>query len=1052
MIRRTAWWLLRWLAGFAAGLTLAAAFLVWRLSVAPVSLDYLIPSVARALAETESGLVVRIDHTLLSLGPGATIEIVARGVHLGQRDGAAQLTLPELDIGFSLRAGLRGIVAPTAIVLREPALRLARAADGTVHLGLGAAAPDTGDWGEQLLRDLAAAPDREGPLGYLTQVAIRNAVLTVDDRALGLAWRARRVDATLLRGNRGVSGDLSFTAVDPGGAEAELSGGLRFVTGENHLTVALSFTALRPALFAAAAPALAPLAALELPFSGQVRVELDTAALRIGDAWCDLTLGAGALVHPALEGGRVAVASGVLRAAYDPAQGRVTIERLGLDLAGPRVEVAGTVDGVGGGVLAGGWPSSVDLAGELHLSDVPADALAGYWPERLSPHSRSWVTEHIHDGIVTEATAHVGAHVDLAADAAKPVSVDSFAGTFAYRNLTVDYFKPLEPLRGVDGTATFDRAHLDLVPTAGAVKSVRLTGGAAKLTQLDTDDEQIAIDFGVKGPVRDVLEVLDAKPLQYARALKIDPAQVAGEVEGDLNFALPLKHDLTLDMVEFGARAQLRGVAVAQAIAGRDLDAGELQLRLDPSALRLDGTALLADVPVSVSWTQSLKKGGPRSRYAVKGRLDDAARHSLGLDLPAGTVSGPIDVDAVYTILSPRQETASVSLDATDAALQLAQLNWRKPVGVPASGALEIDLADDHIRALRQAVLKGGGLDARLSVALDSGGGIARIDVARLVAGASDVSGSLARRAEGGWRVELRGQSFDATALMSDLDRSAKGTGTEPPLVIDAVLARLILGPGREARSVKGQLFSDGIHWQAMSIDAALPGAGKASLRFGEAAGDRSFRVVTDDMGALLHLFDVSDNVAGGQLEVTGQVEDSGRRRVFRGKLEGADYRLVHAPIMARLLSVASLSGISALLSGEGIPFTRIKGSFVIDDGKLEAKALRAYGGAIGIKADGVCDFNAETVDVAGTLVPAYTLNSVLGNIPLLGKLFTGGEGEGIFAANFRVAGPLADPKITVNPLSALAPGVLRKLFLFDAPEPTPAPQTGSTQSSGKLR
>ncbi len=105
MIRRTAWWVVRWLAGFAAGLTLAAAFLVWRLSVAPISLDYLIPSVARALAETESGLVVDIDHTLLSLGPGATIDIVARGVHLGRRDGEARLTLPELDIGFSLTRG-----------------------------------------------------------------------------------------------------------------------------------------------------------------------------------------------------------------------------------------------------------------------------------------------------------------------------------------------------------------------------------------------------------------------------------------------------------------------------------------------------------------------------------------------------------------------------------------------------------------------------------------------------------------------------------------------------------------------------------------------------------------------------------------------------------------------------------------------------------------------------------------------------------------------------------------------------------------------------------
>lgn len=1040
MIRRAAWGVLRWLAGFAAGLTLAAAFLVWRLSAAPVSLDYLIPSVARGLAGTESGLVVRIDHTLLSLGPGAAVDIVARGVHL--RRGDAQLTLPELDIGFSLRAALRGVVAPTRIVLREPELRLARAADGTIHLGLGAAAPDTGDWGEQLMRDLAAAPDRQGPLGFLTQVAIRNAVLSVDDRALGLAWRAKRADATMYRGDHSVSGDISLTAVAPGGAEAAFSGSLLFVAGESRLIVALRFAALRPALFAGAAPALAPLAALELPFSGQVRIELDTAGLRIGDASCDLALGAGAIVQPALEGGRVAIASGRLRAAYDPAQGRVSIERLGLDLGGPLLDVTGTVDGVGDGVLAGGWPQSVDLATELHLAELPVDALAGFWPERLSPHSRSWVTEHVHDGVVSEATARIGVHVDLTADATKPVRVEGLAGTFAYRNLTVDYFKPLAPLRGVDGTASFNRAHLDLVPSAGAVGGVRLTGGAAKLTKLDTDDEEIAIDVGVKGPLRDVLEVLDTKPLEYARALQIDPASVSGEVDGALSFAFPLKHDLTLDMVEFGAHGRLSGVAVGQAIAGRDLSAGELQLGLDRSALSVEGTARLDDVPVSVSWSEGLKHRGPRARYAVKARLDDAARRRLGLDLPADVMSGPVDVYAVYTVVSPHQETASVSLDAGDTMLALAQLDWRKPAGVPATGSLDLDLVDGHIRTVRQAEFKGGGLDARLAVALDDGGAVQRVDLPRLVAGETDVAGTVSRRVEGGWRIEVKGASFDATALMSELDRTAEGDRTAPPLVIDASLRRLILGPKREALDVKGQLFSDGIHWQAMSIDAALVGNGKASLRFGQAAGDRNFRLTTDDMGALLRLFDVSDNVAGGHLEVTGQVEDNGRRRRFRGKLDGGDYRLVHAPVMARLLSVASLSGISALLSGEGIPFTRVKGDFVIEGGKLELKEFRAYGGAIGIKADGVYDFASQTLDFAGTLVPAYTLNSVLGNIPLLGKIFTGGEGEGIFAGNFRVAGSLAEPQITVNPLSALAPGVLRKLFLFEAPEPSA--QSGS--------
>ena len=161
MIRRAAWHTLRWLAGIAAGLALVAGFLVWRFSVAPLSLDYLTPSVARGLAGSESGLVVHVDHTLLSLGPRATIDIVARGVHLRRGDGEAQLTLPELVIGFSVGAALHGVLAPTRIVLNGPQLFLARAADGSFHLGFGAA-PDNEDWGEQLLRDLAGRPTARG--------------------------------------------------------------------------------------------------------------------------------------------------------------------------------------------------------------------------------------------------------------------------------------------------------------------------------------------------------------------------------------------------------------------------------------------------------------------------------------------------------------------------------------------------------------------------------------------------------------------------------------------------------------------------------------------------------------------------------------------------------------------------------------------------------------------------------------------------------------------------------------------------------------------------
>jgi hypothetical protein len=1044
MIRHALWLLVRWLAGLVAGLALAAGFLVWRLSAGPISLDYLTPHVAAAIERAESGVVVRIDHTLVSLGEGATIDIVARGVHLGRRGGEAQLTLPELALGLSVRAALTGVAAPTRIMLRAPQLRLERATDGTFHLGFDTETAEGGDWAQDLLRDLAAAPDRRGPLGFLTRVAIRDAALTVDDRALGVVWRAKRADATLFRGAAGVFGDLAVTVVEPGGQQAELRGDFRQANGETRLGLQVSFADLWPAVFADAAPGLAPLGALQFPVTGQVRVELDTAALRIIDAWCDLSIGGGWIQHPALVGGGLAFSSGTLRAAYDPAKGRIRIERLGFDLGKAKTELIGTVDGLGDGILVAGWPATLAIAGELRLIDVQVDALAALWPEQLSPRTRSWITAHVHDGTVSEVAAHIDAHADLTAQAARPIGVDTLTGTIAYRNLTLEYFRPLEPLRHVDGTGTFDLTRLDLVPSSGAVHTVQVTGGGAKLSKLDTNDEEIAIDLSVKGPVRDVLDVLDTKPLQYARALKIDPAHAAGEVDGQMHFVFPLKHDLTLDMVDYGARGQLSGVAVEQVIAKRDLTAGELQMKLDRNALHLDGTARLADVPMTLTWVESLKpKDATRSRYTVKTRLDEAARQKLGLELPAEMVKGPIDVDGAYSVFATKRSTASVALGLTDAVLAVTQLNWQKPAGVPATAALDLDFADDTLRAVRSATLKGERLDVQLAATLDEAGNVTRVDVPRLVAGETNVAGAVTRRSEGGWRFDVQGASLDASVLMKKADAGSNGEQTDPPLVIDAAVDRLIIGPQREAQAVKSQLYSDGVHWQAMSVDLAMPGKGKASLRFGQAGGDRSFHFSSDDLGALARLLDISDNIEGGHLEANGLVEDNGRRRVFHGKVDGADYRIVRAPLFAKLLSVASFSGIGALLSGEGIPFSRIKGDFTLADGKLEVKELRAYGGAIGIRIDGVYDFADETLDLGGTLVPAYTINSFLGNIPLIGPAIVG---EGVFGVNFRVAGPIANIQITVNPLGIVAPGVLRRLFLFDAPEPSSPPPKSSAE------
>ena len=78
---------------------------------------------------------------------------------------------------------------------------------------------------------------------------------------------------------------------------------------------------------------------------------------------------------------------------------------------------------------------------------------------------------------------------------------------------------------------------------------------------------------------------------------------------------------------------------------------------------------------------------------------------------------------------------------------------------------------------------------------------------------------------------------------------------------------------------------------------------------------------------------------------------------------------------------------------------------------------------------EGTVDESSDEIDLVGVISPAYALTGALDSIPLIGDILSGGKGEGILAMTFKVKGSLDEPDFSVNPLSLLAPGILRKFF-----------------------
>src|ERR1700689_4991919 len=158
MVLRTGIKIAEWLGAIAAAVASVAAFGFWLLSSGPISLDWLAPYVANVFAAVEPGARGNVDHVLVSLAEGPRLEIVAQGLHLWREDGSAELTLPNVSLALGVQAALFGTIAPTRIRIDAPRLRLLRAGDGSVHLGLGAERPGSGDWAETWLRNLAQPP------------------------------------------------------------------------------------------------------------------------------------------------------------------------------------------------------------------------------------------------------------------------------------------------------------------------------------------------------------------------------------------------------------------------------------------------------------------------------------------------------------------------------------------------------------------------------------------------------------------------------------------------------------------------------------------------------------------------------------------------------------------------------------------------------------------------------------------------------------------------------------------------------------------------------
>lgn len=1105
MIRRLSFLLLEFVAGVTAGVVIFVIAGAWWLSSGPVALTFLTPYIEEALAPRDSTITVEIDDTvILWAGWDRAVDVRVSNVRLLDQGRRVVAAMPEVLLGFSLRAMLRGLIAPTYIEILRPRLFLVRETDGRLSIGLERDPEDTGDAMARddivlpgLIAELLSEPDDTRPLGYLRRVGIVDAELTLEDRKLGRIWRARRADINLTRNAAGISADgalylelegrrgridgtatyrsetqdiegsFNFTGIDPAlfltpaqsrqwpalgriaamklklggrldvamsldgvlrrigfdvtGAVGSFRGEASFDADGLGVAAAVRFDSLRWTTVAAAFPILGAYARTDLPVAGSVSL-LGTVDGRVLSLDFDLTGGAGELTLPKLYSQPLAIAGLRLRGAATDSFARIEISEAALDL--PQGAIVGQVSATRIGAQ---W--SLRLDGKA--TDIEIAALPRYWPERVAVDAREWLLENVREGRITEASLSLVARIS--AGDALHFDVESLHGGIRVDGGSVDYFHPMSMVTGVSAAMTFTEDRFDIAIASGRLRGLSVDSGTVIITKLASDDPEIAIDLTIRGPLKTALRVLDEPPLGFLGALGLDPAAISGQTAARMVLEFPLTKTLEVEQIALAVGATLRDAAIEEGPMGLSVRAGALELQVTGLGFVANGGVTLNGVPVTVEWREEFSRGAAfQRRVTVAGLADNGARRAL--KLPGWPfLDGDVPTEIVYTRSFDGSAEIVVEADLAAAVLDFPQIRWRKPPGSP--GMLKLFAAVPSsgppvIEALR---LDAGDLrvDARIELTPDLSG-LRLLEFRTLEFAGNQLRGRVVIAEDGAIDIDVTGARVDITPYLGlETEVDARASGVLTPVRITARIEEVIFGEGQSLRDMRVSLAGDGQDWRAVEFDAGVGGGARLAVSLTPVGDGAALRITTGNAGNVLRTLGWTDRIRGGGLLVTGAQATPDAPMI--GKFSLKQFKATEAPALARVLQVLSLTGIFAALSQTGLDFVTLDGDYRYFGGALEIKNTRAIGSSIGVTTEGVIFIGDDTARLKGTVIPAYTINRILGSIPILGQILTGGKNEGLFAANYALRGRLDDPVVTVNPLSALAPGILRKLLGGDA-------------------
>lgn len=770
---------------FAAVVTVGLLYV--RLMHGPVTLDFLARQLEAGIADELAGAAVRIDGVALSLNENGLLQFELKNVRLNNPSGEPLVTAPSAAISLSRWALLRGRIAVETLDLMAARLLLFYSEDGTLSLRFAQGGP-AGESHQAGSRVPAGSPDAEGGPAridlvkalseasararrrehdgaFLRAVGLKSATVVIDNGQRRSVWHVPEFDLDLDHARRrsAIAGRAKIDSLT-GPWELKFRSTERASTKTLSLTVSVS--GLVPRGLARSMPQLAALESIDVPVSGEAKLEMSSAgdvlSGNISIALEQGTVQMRGMITP------VQVESGQVELNYNGAARRFDVALSTLAWTGGRVQFAGainrvseggawTVDihSVGGAVDAEGTGRQAlpidgmslqgllapdrgrlvlekfllraggaevgasgevsDLGGtpksrlDVKIGPMSAPVFKTLWPSWVAPETRAWVVKHLVRGELRGGSFKIAGGFGPAATSAG--GGDRLSLALEGSDLLLALMPGWPHLDMPRGLLRVENRMVEFSAPDGAMTAADGRKLALKGSFTVDMDEPLPrhglVALKGSGPPSLLLEMLDRDTQRAWQDAGIALSGNDGKAEGTLNIKLPLVPNLQFGDVKPEGRLRISDAKVRQVSGPLEAQGVNLVLDMTATTMEAKGDLLIKGVPAKVSW-QHVHGAAPDKQPPVRitASLDSSERAQLGLDLNE-MVQGVVGVEVTVGRDAQGQRQVHVHADLLNAALTLEGLAWHKPVGRACTFEFDIVKGAAYPTELQNVKLRG---------------------------------------------------------------------------------------------------------------------------------------------------------------------------------------------------------------------------------------------------------------------------------------------------------------------------------------------------------